>query len=273
MQCRDFREIADSFLSDELLVETNHDVLRHLEACSDCRNELAARRELRVRLREAVKSDKKFQMRPEFADELKSKLFESSSKRSRNIFTFQQPVTWLAIAASFVLLALLIGLALQRFYHSPDKFKDLATHYAIGDHKNCAIQHNLKEAPISLEEAAKKYDKRYAELDKAVMKSFADDKSGIELLGSHSCIYDGQQFAHVVLRHQGKIVSVLITDRKNKDVVTNNSQAISCSSVDGYQISCFETSNHSVFIVSDLSEQENLTIARKLQNSVTTHLA
>ena len=35
MRCEDFREIADSFLSDELLVETNHEVVRHLEDCED----------------------------------------------------------------------------------------------------------------------------------------------------------------------------------------------------------------------------------------------
>jgi anti-sigma factor RsiW len=273
MQCRDFREIADSFLSDELLVETNHDVLRHLEACADCRNELAARRELRARLREAVKNDKQFQMRDEFAAELKAKLFESSSKKTRNIFTFQNPAAWLAIAASFVLIALIIGVALRQYYKSPNNIRELATHFAIGDHKNCAIQHNLKEDPISLEEAAKKYDKSYAELDKAVMKPFADDKSKIELLGSHHCIFEGQKFAHVVLRYQGKVVSVLVTERGNKETAANNSQAISCSSADGYQISCFETSRHSVFIVSDLSEQENLTIARQLQSSVVKHLA
>jgi len=31
MLCRDFREIACSFLDDELLVETNHDVIKHAE--------------------------------------------------------------------------------------------------------------------------------------------------------------------------------------------------------------------------------------------------
>ena len=31
MTCRDLREVADSFLCEELLTETNHEVLRHLE--------------------------------------------------------------------------------------------------------------------------------------------------------------------------------------------------------------------------------------------------
>ena len=51
MQCRDFRELADSYLDEELLVETSHEVLRHLEQCANCRHELAARREMRGQLR------------------------------------------------------------------------------------------------------------------------------------------------------------------------------------------------------------------------------
>jgi predicted anti-sigma-YlaC factor YlaD len=47
MQCREFREIADSYLSNELMVETNHGVIAHLEQCAECRQELKARRELR----------------------------------------------------------------------------------------------------------------------------------------------------------------------------------------------------------------------------------
>ena len=53
MQCRELREIADSYLAEELLVETNHDVLRHLEGCPACREELGARWQLRATLKEA----------------------------------------------------------------------------------------------------------------------------------------------------------------------------------------------------------------------------
>jgi len=51
MTCRDVRELADSFLAEELLTETNHEILRHLETCPVCRADLAVRRELRDGLR------------------------------------------------------------------------------------------------------------------------------------------------------------------------------------------------------------------------------
>ena len=41
MQCREVRELADSFLSEQLLVETNHEIVRHLETCPDCRADIS----------------------------------------------------------------------------------------------------------------------------------------------------------------------------------------------------------------------------------------
>ena len=53
MECRDVRELADSFLSEQLLVETTHDILRHLAQCPSCRAEMESRRRLRTALRGA----------------------------------------------------------------------------------------------------------------------------------------------------------------------------------------------------------------------------
>ena len=41
--CRQVRELMDSYISGELTVESNHDVLRHVERCEACRSELARR--------------------------------------------------------------------------------------------------------------------------------------------------------------------------------------------------------------------------------------
>jgi len=288
MQCRDFREMADSYLSDELAVETNHEVLKHLEICSACRGEIAARRELRTRLKDAVRNDKRFQMREGFAVELKNKLRESAhQQKTSHIFAGRKSAAWFAIAASVLLIALFVGIVIkQRLGNKSNllsnenravKFaKDAMAHFAVGDHENCALQHNLEEQPISLEEAGKRYDKAYSELDKVVINPFAKGEQTVELLGAHACIYKGKKFAHVVLKSKGKIVSVLVIGKdeiENNSTASMNTDSISCQKTEGFQVSCFETSRHHVYVVSDLSEQDNLTIARTLQNSVTRHLA
>src|ERR1044071_3626140 len=78
VRCHDFQELADSYLSDELLVETNHDVIRHLETCADCRRELAARRELRSKLRTGFEYAPELQASKEFADRLTSQLRDAA---------------------------------------------------------------------------------------------------------------------------------------------------------------------------------------------------
>src|SRR5258708_19415620 len=74
MQCREFRDIADSYHGNELIVETNHEVISHLEHCSECRCELAARRELRSQLREAFIKAPENQMPADFAKRLSPQL-------------------------------------------------------------------------------------------------------------------------------------------------------------------------------------------------------
>ena len=51
--CRQVRDRMDSYISGELTVESNHDVLRHLERCDSCRAELARREQTRALLIES----------------------------------------------------------------------------------------------------------------------------------------------------------------------------------------------------------------------------
>jgi anti-sigma factor RsiW len=67
MQCREVCDLLDSFLGQELMVETNHELMRHLETCPDCRGELEARRQLRTVLRRAFTNTDALHPRPNFA--------------------------------------------------------------------------------------------------------------------------------------------------------------------------------------------------------------
>lgn len=51
--CRQMRELMDSYISGELTVESNHDVLRHVERCEACRSELARRERMSTLLIES----------------------------------------------------------------------------------------------------------------------------------------------------------------------------------------------------------------------------
>lgn len=308
MQCKDFRERIDSYLKDELLVETNHDVIQHLEACAACRRELAARREIRAQLRRAFHAAPDLQMRPDFALRLRNDLKAQAlgkPKSSFNLFAHVMRPQWLALAACLVV-AIMVGIfalhsnesgdggsrqraRVEESGHAdkqspPDQRAlgsaaavELASFEmrdrAVGDHRNCAIKFNLPEKPIPLEEAGRKYDAAYTNLAQAVRSAGGGSLAGqIKYVEDHSCVYHGQRFAHIVLEYKGHTVSLLVaeTDAVNKDA---RGEAISCSQVDGYQVSCFGTKRHTVFVVSDLPEADNLTIARNLAPAVSAHIA
>ncbi len=302
MNCKDFREIADSYLSDELLVETNHDVLRHLENCADCRRELAARRDLRERLSFAVKNAPQSQINPAFAANLKANLREQySSKQKRwSLTNFIGTNPAFAGILAILVLSSVIGLAWQfgRTASSDQASKlnpttpnptniitadeNSSLHIqrasfvemeadAAEDHKHCALKFSLPEMPISLDEAAKKYGKFNRDLDKSVLnplKEVFGEK--VKLLEAHSCIINGRRFAHIVVEYQNRVVSVLVAKRED-GTETANSDAISCQSIEDLRIACFETAKLDVFVVSDLDESENLKLARTISPAVKKH--
>lgn len=311
MQCRDFREVADSYLSDELLVETNHDVISHLNTCADCRHELAARRDLRSILRASFTKAEELQMSDEFASRLKSELCVAASSGETSLNLSRR--AWL-IAAGIVV-AVIIGIIAvwQRQQAQPDSQMagtrqpqntsavkpsvvqphqaDIAvdanailgrmSELAAGDHRDCAIGHRLPDMPIPLEEAGRKYDRAYLDLTKAVMSHRDDFNEVMELVMAHACLFKGRWFAHIVVRHRGSLVSLLVTKLDGSEATAPGKdeppkdpegQVIACSTAEGYQIACFRTVRHAVFVVSDLGEGANLAFARRLAPSVYEHV-
>jgi Putative zinc-finger len=294
MNCKDFREIADSYLSNELLVETNHEVLQHLENCANCRRELGARRELRDALRVAVKNSPDNQINPIFAKKLTNNLRESAFGKQKN-WNFIGAKMILASVFAALILTIAFGLiwqkpATQTANLNPNEAdktninlsnKSLkgeqamfaeARKDAVDDHRYCALKFSLKELPISLEEAAEKYGRVNKNLDEAVIKPMREVFGGkAKFHEAHSCIINGRRFAHVVIEYQGKIISVLLTKRED-DSEKSDSDAISCQSAENLRVACFESGKYSVFVVSDLPESENLLVARTISPSVKKHI-
>lgn len=153
------------------------------------------------------------------------------------------------------------------------------TRAAIGDHENCALHFRLNEDPITLDEASEKYGKFNKNLDKAVIatvrKNFGGKNSGknnsdeIEFLEAHSCVFEGRRFAHVVLRRRNQTISVLVTDTElpndNGDLVINQPNST-------MNAASFVVNRHAVFVVSDLTERENMSVAQALSPAVRRHI-
>jgi len=258
MQCRDVRELADSFLTEQLLVETNHEVVRHLETCPDCRAEIAARRVMRDTLRVAFTRAEDLQPRPQFAAELTAKL----NPRQSGVLSRRSLLqSWWALAAGAVLAA--GGGLFVRDARVRSGLAALARD-AAGDHQNCAVKFNLAERPIPLDEAGMRYGGPYAAL---AAFQFSGIDAELQMVERHACVYQGRRFAHVVFRYRGAIASLLVTDGTPP-------AAPELEAHDGaLEVASLPAGRYVGFVVASLDRRQVLALAERFAQPLSTHLA
>jgi hypothetical protein len=266
MQCREFQEISESYLNDELLVETNHQINQHLEHCSDCRADFAARQRLQKSVASAGRNALEFQISPAFSNKLEAAL-RDEAMRAGFFEAIWLKRMMLIPAMALLLLAAGIGVVyLSRT--SPDRaiaqILSEASHFAAGNHNDCALEKlGMWEAMSATEYPEKQY---YSATLVEPLRSKYSDK--IEMLSAHECDFEGKRFTHVVFRSGGKIVSLLV-DQPNSALARNASQNAIVSEVqNGLQVASFVAMQRAAFVVSDLPESDNLKIAHTISRSL-----
>ncbi len=293
MNCRDFSEIVDSYLSNELLVETNHDVIRHLEHCRDCRELLAERRELRASLKRAVMQADESQIDPAFAVRVRADLRAKFERPARSFAGMR-----FAFAGLAVVMIAVIGIALyvlstrkttEQAVLPPEPtpsnviippegtrvvpaFLVEVSRDAFDDHKNCALAHKLKERPISLEKAARTVDAVNLGFDRDVMDALRERfGNDARLIKAHYCVINGRYFTHVVVALANRTTSVLLT--KQTDAERDSADPMPCGSDANLSAACFSSGGYAVFVVSDSLESETLQVANTISGAVVQHIS
>ena len=274
MQCRDAEQLADSFVAGELDPESNDAVTRHLESCSDCRADMASRRALRGQLRGAFLATGALAPRTEWAAELRGRLAQSAPIRPASASSW-----WtggLALAAT-LLLSASVGIYFAAGSRGVAALAELAR-MAAGDHRNCAIKFALAERPIPLAEAATRYDAAYRAFEGTPASSFTARGGTVEVVDRHSCVYNGRRFAHVVMRYQGQVVSLLVTTEPDGWLSrlpgsSNGRLDVPLSSVGDDVVSMGRAGGHAVFFVGEASNQVVRDVADALSPAVYSALA
>jgi hypothetical protein len=274
MQCRAVREVADSFLADELYPKTSDEVLRHLEECSACRADLDARSALRDGVRRAVENAPSLQPRPEFVADLRAKLQPLASVPLQRAPSSRR---WWTLAAA-VFVAVILGGA----YRSRDWLTTRAlARAAVGDHRDCVLTFRLAERSIPLEDGARKYDVAYRILETEPPSDVTTTIGSAHVLKRHACVYKGRRFAHVVLQYRGGLVSLLVTA---VDGVPNSGDAghaavdalsreVSSAQIDGLALVSFRAARHMVFLTGDVPQAELLQLAEAIDAPLSRELA
>jgi anti-sigma factor RsiW len=268
MECREVRDLLDSFIGQELMVETNHELMRHLESCPECRAELDARRQMRSTLRGAFANTPTLAPAPGFTADVLARVRDgrTPSTTRTQISIFPTSVKWGAIAAS-ALLAVAAGVWMYG-----NRVSGLVRD-AVGDHRNCAVKFALTERPIPLADAAARFDPIYARLEDTPPNGFLTPVGPAEVVDRHSCVFAGRRFGHVVLRLDAHLVSVLVTGDERIGTGVSAANATDLPDVDGQHVASFATPGHSVFVVGDLPDAEFRSVAQSLAQPLVARLA
>lgn len=270
MDCKDFREISDAYLSDELLVETNIQVFKHLEDCPKCRRDFADRRALRQRLRTAVLNSEEFAIDPIFANRLSLELKDAAFNNNGWFGVLISPrilvplMSMVLIVGMFSFVLFKYGGGNTEIAGQPGSIASFLTQVslqAVGNHKDCALENQelWESRSLAIGEAG-------AAVAAAVAPPVSDYFAGdVEVLHAHDCVYAGLLFSHVILKTNGHLVSVFV-DKSGAigDPRANPSDSIVSERENGLQVASFYSGRSAVFVVSDLPETDNLNAARKL---------
>lgn len=271
MECRDVRELAEAFVSEQLLVETTQAIATHLDRCASCRAEVEGLQRLRTATRDAFERSGSLRVRPEFAAELRDRLaaragFSAGRRTSRRV--------WLSLAAG-ILLVVGVGSGLRAW--SAASLSALL-HAAVGDHRFCAVTFKLQERPIGLEESARRYGGVYRVLETVEPSRATLSGGALRIVERHSCVYGGRRFAHLVLRYKGQAVSLLVGDDPRSalarwgDRSRPRAMPLDVADADGFRVASFGGPRHFVFVVSSLGEADMREVAEALVGPLTSAL-
>ncbi len=263
-RCERIRQQLDSYLSNELLVETASEVVRHLESCENCSRDL----ESRMRVRDALQ--RAFANRP-VPDGIRADVLHKLRESQPRSFVRVGARRWaLGLAAvAFVLLGLFAAewLNLRRGEQLIASILKLG----VNDHLICTIKgHNYPETPNPPDQIRKKLGPRYAPLLQVVQERLP----GFEVLEGHLCSIPGsdRKYVHFITRGQSTIVSVILTERNGASLPTGKILASAESAglniyqdhLSGMEIAGFQSAQYFAFVVSDLSQRQMLQLAQGL---------
>jgi anti-sigma factor (TIGR02949 family) len=261
--CARIRRHLDAYLSNELLVETTSEVLRHLESCEACSRELEAR----IRVRDALRRVAASQIPPEA---LRQSIQRQLRKMQPGYFGSSRRLAW---AVAFVMVVVLGGIATEQWIRVQRgrRIVDSVLALGVSDHLQCAIKgHNYPDIANPPEQLRQKLGPRYAGLLEVVQQELP----GFEVLEAHICSIQGspRKYVHFITRGRGTILSVILTRSEGAQFPNGKALRSGASGsvnlyeahLEGTNAAGFEARGYFGFVVSDLSQAITVQIASEL---------
>ncbi len=260
--CDKVRGHLDSYLSNELVAETNHEVLQHLETCPDCSAELGTRARVRTELQAAVRAVPV----PAALEARMQRAVRAQSRRTRaGLYT-------MALAAMVV-----IGLAVVALRRETPAVEQVIMNKATGrlgtvlnvglrDHLHCAVFRKYSKQPETLSQMATQLGPQFADLAPLVKAKLPGESQVIQ---GHRCSAGGRDYVHIIMTRGDRVLSLLLTRKRSGESLSGG---VYQEGVDRFQVVGFESHDYLVYIISDLDAQQNLQLAANLAPTVREYL-
>ena len=271
--CEKIRSYLDFYINNELLTETNHEVLTHLKDCPGCAEALEARLRVKGLVQNAVR-------RAAAPPALREKIREGLRAEQARSRPHSRWRLWALAAAAAVVLT--FG-ALGAFnWRAPYGGSDVGLRadaarlhseqtasilkVGLGDHIHCAIDSKFAGRSFTLEEMAEKMGPAYAGLLPVVRESLP---GGYRVTIGHHCKWRGRGFVHLILRNEDRAVSLIITKKNGESFpaaelaarLEGSGVPLYRDRLEGWAVAGFESRDYLGFVISDLADEENLRLA------------
>lgn len=234
-ECQQIRDLMDSYLSGELLVESNHLVLRHLETCDECRAEAERRQQTRTLLRQSLNA-------PIDAGMLRARVVKALDAEQGR---WPMAARYAAVAA-----AVIVGIAVTLWASRP---VDAAAYADSADnHVQCALT-----IPASAVYDPARVAKRLEAPYLGIVDAVPHRVGGYDLIDAHMCPYPGRKYVHLIYKGEGRVVSVFAEQALRGALPRSGAARLDAVPIDafathqnGYWVAGTSTRRHHVFVVS-----------------------
>ena len=144
----------------------------------------------------------------------------------------------------------------------------------LGDHVHCTVFRKFPKNPPTFEQMVEKLGPDYEGILPLVKDRVPAD---FRIVMAHRCSYHGRKFVHLALRSDSKLLSLVISLKRDGETFTKENllPVLSESGIPMYQtgvqrfeIAGFESTKHLVFVVSDLPGAKNMEILTALAPAV-----
>jgi hypothetical protein len=269
--CERARKYLDSYIINELLVETNHEVLRHLEQCAACSADAEARTQLRGRVKAAVRAQ---QVPPELPALVRQRI-RSEENRKQTLWSWARyPI---ATAATLAVCAVLV------LEFRPERLPALGDRPAqnayiqkisasiatvlkvgLGDHLHCSVFRARSARVPEVKEMEKQLGPGYEGLLPAIRTAAPE---GYRIVMAHHCSYLKRPFVHLTLEKDGRLMSLVIARKEDGESFANipaagaHEMPVYQQNAGRYQVAAFDAGRFLAYVISDLAPKDNLRVA------------